>query len=210
MRTSADAQQFQSRDFSTTLVAVGRRPDIVSLSLEKAGVRVDNGMIAVDACCRTSVPNIYAAGDCRGGLMLAHFAAYQGVLCVRAIQNGPKELPPDAVPSCVFTQPEIAAVGLSEQQAQERGIKTRIHNFDFLGSGMARIMDETDGFLKIVTDEQSGVVIGAVLVGPCATELVSTMGIAVSNKLTARQLKDTIYAHPTVSESIADALHDLT
>jgi dihydrolipoamide dehydrogenase len=206
VRTGSDTSQFPLRDFSLVLVAVGRKPQLDGLDLDKAGIRIDKNAIVVDEYCRTTQPRVWAAGDCRGGLMLAHFAAHQGRIAVRNTRGANLKLSDAAVPSCVFTNPEIAVAGIHEQQAAERGIKARVHIFDFLGSGMARIMDETDGFLKIVSEEATGVVIGSTIVGPSATELIAVLTCAISNHLTTSQLKETIYAHPTIAESINDAL----
>lgn len=206
VRTSCDAATLNLNDFGIVLVAVGRTPNLEGLSLDKAGVRVERGAVAVDAFCRTSQDKIWAVGDCRGGMMLAHVAAHQGRQAVRNMTSGPRAVPDNAVPACVFTHPEIAVVGMHEQQAAAKGMKIRSHTFDLLGSGMARVLDETEGFLKIVSDEGSGTVIGATIVGPSASELISLFTCAITNRLTVAQLKDTIYAHPTISESVNEAL----
>jgi len=151
-----------------------------------------------------------AAGDCTGGLMLAHYAAYQGELAAEniALQDKQREIGEVPVPSCIFTYPEIATVGLSEEQAQAQGCKVKVHKFDFLGSGLARIMSETEGLVKIITDESSAEVLGAAIIGPSACELIGILTLAASNHLKLSEIQKTIFAHPTLSESIGNCLKD--
>lgn len=205
---NTDAQTFSLNDFDIVLVCVGRSPQTQGLGLEDIGVGLEKGRIIVDEYLRTGVNNIYAAGDCASKIMLAHFAGYQGRLAVNNLADpkNPKAVNLTCVPGCIFTDPEIASCGLSEEKALSAGIDIDIHRFDFMGSGMARIMDETDGFMKIISDKKTGVVIGASIIGPKATELIAILSLAVTNSLTIKNLRETIFAHPTLSESIAEAL----
>lgn len=201
VNTDTDASNFDPADYSLALVCVGRAPEISRLSLDKAGVATEKGRIITDEYLRTSASNIFAAGDCTGRIMLAHFASYQGVVAALNIIHGQdqKKCDNDVVPSCIFTDPEVASVGVKSGDFN-------ISRFDFMGSGMARIMDETEGFIKIFSDKESGRVTAASIIGPKATELIAVLTVAVSNKLSIAQLKDTIFAHPTLSESIHECL----
>jgi dihydrolipoamide dehydrogenase len=194
--------------FERILVCVGRIPMTEGLGLEEAGIRLTGGRIVVDEYLRTSIPNIYAAGDCTAKIMLAHYAAYQGQIAAENIANpsGLKKADNPNVPSCIFTDPEIASIGIKEEAAQSAGIAVKIDRFDFLGSGMARILGETEGFIKIVSDKGTDKILGASIIGPRATELIAVLTLAVTCGLKVSQVKDTIFAHPTLSESIRDAL----
>jgi dihydrolipoamide dehydrogenase len=206
--TATDASALKPEDFSRILVSVGRAPCAGVQGLEKAGVKVDKGRVLVDTYLRTNIPNIYAAGDCTGKTMLAHFAAYQGEIACENISHPANLQPSDntAIPDCIFTCPEIASVGLSEEAARKKGLKVKVYKFDFLGSGMARILDEAEGFVKIVCAAEDGCVLGAGIIGPKATELIGILTPAVSCGLKAGDLRKVIFAHPTLSESISEAL----
>ncbi|MCM8789540.1 MAG: FAD-dependent oxidoreductase, partial [Candidatus Omnitrophica bacterium] len=205
VNTNADATKFNLNDFEKALVCVGRQPDTQNLNLDKLGIKTEKNKIIVDDYLRTNIPNIFAAGDCTGKIMLAHYAAYQGEVAAENIAN------PDAmrkadnsiVPNCIFTDPEIACVGINEEQA---GRDVNINKFDFLGSGMARIMEETEGFIKVVSDKNTQEILGAFIIGPKATELITVLALAITNRLKINQVKETIFAHPTLSESLGEAL----
>ncbi|HNQ51141.1 MAG TPA: dihydrolipoyl dehydrogenase [Candidatus Omnitrophota bacterium] len=211
VKTSCDVRTIDRSGFEKTLVCVGRKPFAADLGLEAAGAVVQaNGASAVNDMMQTGVPSIYAAGDCTGGIMLAHYAAFQGRGAVSAMAGaftaasapcGP------VVPSCVFTDPEIACTGLSEERARQLGMSIRPYRFDFMGSGMARILDETEGYVKILAEEQTGRIVGGSIIGPRATELIGTITVAAQSGMTVEQLRNTILPHPTLSESITEALH---
>ena len=206
--TNTDATLINLNNFDLVLLSIGRAPRTQSLGLEEIGVKLERGKILIDDCLKTTASNIYAAGDCTGKIMLAHFASYQGRLAAENIAqpNSARKANGGCVPSCIFTDPEIASVGLSEEEARIQNPEIKIHEFDFLGSGMARIIDETDGFIKIISDAKSGRIIGSSIIGPKATELIGILTLALSARLNLSQLQDTILAHPTLSESISDAL----
>jgi dihydrolipoamide dehydrogenase len=206
--TNTDAKTVNLKDFELTLVCVGRIPCTGNLGLEKIGIHLEKNKILVDEYLKTNIPNIYAAGDCTGKIMLAHYAAYQGSIAAENIANPGRLKKADNknIPNCIFTDPEIASVGLKEEEAQNKGIEIKINKFDFLGLGMARILEETEGFIKIISDKKSEEILGASMIGPKATELIAILAIAVSNRLKISQLKETIFAHPTISESIHEAL----
>ncbi|MFA5156331.1 MAG: dihydrolipoyl dehydrogenase [Candidatus Omnitrophota bacterium] len=206
--TNAEAQPADFNNYDLVLLAVGRAVDTQGLGLESIGVVTEKGKIVVDEYLRTNIPNIYAAGDCTGKLMLAHYAAYQGVIAAENIADSakPKKCDNQVVPSCIFTDPQAASVGMSEEEAIAKGIEVKLHKFDFMASGMARIMDEADGFIKFISEAKSGVVLGCAILGPSAAELIAIAGLAVSNKLSVSQIRDTIFAHPSLSEGIHEAL----
>jgi len=207
--TGADIATFDLSVFTYVAVCAGRKPYFEGLQLEKIGVKTTNsGGIIVDDFLRSSVPGIFAAGDCASKIMLAHFASYEGRLAVENIASPGKEkkVSFENIPACVFTDPEIAAVGLTEEQARERGIKISVKKFDFLGSGMARILDETDGFIKIVIDTTAETICGASIIGPRATELISLVSCAVQSRMPLQQFKTTIIPHPSISEAIIETV----
>lgn len=208
VNTDTDAATINLADYDLVLVCVGRTPKTEGLGLENLGIKQERAKIIVDEYLRTSVENIYAAGDCTGKMYLAHFAAYQGLVAAENIANQakPKKADNTTIPSCIFTEPEISTVGLSQDYAQDKGMDIEVRKFDFLGSGMARIIEETEGFIKVVNDKKTGIIIGASIIGPKATELISVFGVAVQNHLTVSQIKDTIFAHPSLAESIHEAL----
>jgi len=204
VKTGVDAAGLKPDDYELILVCVGRRANTKGLGLESQGIKLDQGKISTDEYLRTSVENIYAAGDCTGKIMLAHFAAYQGKVAVGNIADPDNQKSADnaVVPNCIFTDPEIASVGTLEAEGVQLGLK----KFDFLASGMARIIGESEGFIKVVYDQKSQVLLGASIIGPRATELISVLTLAVSARLKISQIKETIFAHPTLSESIHEAV----
>lgn len=206
--TGTDASTLDISAYELVLVAVGRQACIQGLGLENAGVSTEHGLISVDETLKTSTANIYACGDCASKLMLAHYASYQGRLAARNIsrKSTPQKTDTSAIPNCVFSDPEIACVGISEEQARSTGRKIEINKIHFLANGMARILDETEGFIKIVSDSASGEVIGGLIIGPRASELIATLTLAVSNHLSAASIGETVFAHPTLSESLSQAI----
>jgi len=206
--TATDAKTVDLKDYDLVLLSIGRQPETKDLSLEKFGVKLEKGKILVDEYLKTSISNIYAAGDCTGKIMLAHFAAYQGCVAAGNIAHSDKLKKADNtnIPNCIFTEPEIASIGLSQEEALGQGQDVRIDKFDFLSSGMARILDETEGFVKIISDKQSEQILGASIIGPRATELIGILTLSLQSHLKISQIRDTIFAHPTLSESINEAV----
>lgn len=204
--TQTDASSLDLNNYELVLLCIGRVANTEGLFLEEAGIRMERGSIVTDEYLRTNIPNIYAAGDCTARLMLAHFAAYQGRVAAEniAFPDAAKKTDNTNIPNCIFTDPEIANIGLNEEDGRAKGIDLTVNKFDFLGSGMARILNETEGFIKIVSENKGGQVIGASIIGPRATELIGILTLAVQHKLTVTQVRETIFAHPTLSESISD------
>lgn len=208
LNTNTDAADLNLADFDIVLVCVGRIPQTQGLGLEELGISLERGRIITDEYLNTNIGNIYAAGDCTARIMLAHFAGYQGFSAAGNIANpeSRERITSVNIPSCIFTDPEIASVGLNEDEAESSGLDIDIRKFDFLASATARILDETDGFIKIVLDRKTGVVLGASIIGPKATELISILTLAVSCRINIKELRKVIFSHPTLSESIAEAL----
>jgi dihydrolipoamide dehydrogenase len=207
--TGIDISTLDLEKYSQVLVCVGRAPNIQGLGLEDLGVQLKDNRITVDDYLRTNLDNIYAAGDCTAKIMLAHYAAYQGVAAVENMFTADKQKADNSVvPNCIFTAPQIASVGVKENGALADGRQIKVHKFDFRASAMAQIIDETEGFIKIVTDQKTGQVIGASIIGAQATELIATLTVAIDAHLTASQLRRMIFAHPTFSESLGEALKD--
>ena len=208
VNTSCDVKTLDLNSFDLVLVCVGRSANTEGLGLESLGVKLDRGKIEVSEYLQTSLQNIYAAGDCTGKTMLAHYAAYQGEIAAENCVNpgNLKKADNTNIPSCIFTDPEIASIGLKEEDAAAKGLDIKVNKLDFLGSGMARIIDETEGFIKIISDKKTGEVLGATIIGPKATELIGILTVAVSSGLKVPQLRETIFAHPTLHESIHEAI----
>jgi dihydrolipoamide dehydrogenase len=206
--TNTDAKTYNPANYELVLLSIGRIPQTENLGLKDLGLKLEKTKILVDENLKTNIPNIYACGDCTGKVMLAHYAAYQGSLAAEniALPLNLKKANNLIVPNCIFTDPEIASVGLNEAEAKSKGIDIKVSKFDFMGSGMARILEETDGFIKIISETKTGIILGASIIGPRATELIAILTLAISTRLKISQIQDTIFAHPTLSESIGEAL----
>jgi dihydrolipoamide dehydrogenase len=196
----------QSISAQRVLMAVGRKlnSDIFSalpLSIDKDAIVVNDRM-------ETSVPNVYAAGDVIGGKLLAHLAFAEGKTAAENAVGLNRSLDYKAVPSCIYTQPEYAAVGLTETEALRQGIKPRIGMFSLRNNGRALTLGERDGFVKVVTDENN-TIIGAQILGPDASEMISEMTLAVTAKVKAEVLAEMIHPHPTLSEALWEACADI-
>ncbi|MDQ3088213.1 MAG: dihydrolipoyl dehydrogenase, partial [Acidobacteriota bacterium] len=189
------------------LVAIGRMPYLENLGLENTKVVVNpRGTIKVNEYCETDEPNIFAIGDVIDTAWLAHLASKEGILVVEKLAG--KKVEPinqRLVPNCTYCDPEVASVGLTEAKAREEGYDVKVGKFPFSASGKARILGETDGFVKIVSEKKYDEVLGVHIIGPHATELLAEACVAMSHEATAESLSQTIHAHPTVSESIMEA-----
>jgi len=197
----------ETRDFEMALVAVGRRPVTEALNLKAAGLATDErGFIAVDAQRRTSVPGIFAIGDITGAPLLAHKAMKEGVVAAEVIAGDRSSAyDPIAVPNCVYTDPEVATVGLSEEEAKREGHEVRIGKFPLIASGRARTMNETDGLIKLVGDAKTDLLLGMHIVAPQAESLIGEGVIALEMGATLEDIGLSIHPHPTLTESIMDA-----
>jgi dihydrolipoamide dehydrogenase len=197
----------ETREFDMVLVAVGRRPVTDSLDLEKAGLKVnERGFIDVDAQRKTSVDGIYAIGDITGGPLLAHKAMKEGVVAAEVIAGDrASAFDPVAIPNCVYTDPEVATVGLSEEEAKAAGYTIKIGKFPLMASGRARTMNETDGLIKLVGDAKTDLLLGMHIVAPQAESLIGEGLIALEMGATVEDIGLSIHPHPTLTESIMDA-----
>ena len=189
------------------LVAAGRRPCTLGLGLDEAGVATDprTGRVFVDECYRTNVPGIYAVGDLIAGPMLAHKASAEGVAAVECIAGLPGEVNYDTIPSVIFTSPEVASVGLSEEQVRERGIPFSTGIFPFSGVGRALSLGETEGFAKIIAHAVSDRILGVHIIGPHASDLIAECVVAMERDATARDIARIVHAHPTLPEVLHEA-----
>lgn len=190
------------------LVTVGRVPNTTGLGLEQAGIAVDRrGWIQVDDHLRTSVPGVYAVGDVLGPsrIMLAHVAAVEGLCAVRNCLGGDDRMAYDAVPSGIFTSPEIGCVGLTEAQAREAGKNVVVSVFQMRELGKAQAMNELPGLFKIVAEQGTGKVLGVHIAGAHATDLIAEAGLALHMGATVHDISATIHAHPTLAEGLYEA-----
>lgn len=187
------------------LVAVGRKPVTETVAPEAAGVETDeDGFITTDAYARTNQEHIFAVGDVAGEPMLAHKGMYEGEVTAEYIAGGSAKIDTRAIPAVVFTDPEIATVGMTENEATEAGFDTVIGEMNLRGSGRALTMDETSGFVRIVADE-TGHVLGAQIVAPEASELIAELGLVIESEMSLSDIIGSIHAHPTLSETVREA-----
>ena len=205
------------------LGATGRIPNTKGLNLEAAGVAFGDKGITVDSGYQTSVPGVYAIGDVKGGQMLAHIASEEGKLCVENIFAGniaqvtgqpgqssqaSHPLNYDAIPSCVFSFPEVATVGMTEEQAMEQNPDYLVGKALFAANGKAVTLNEPDGFIKIVADQASHVILGVHIIGPHASDLIPEGTLAVQRRMTLEEIGEAVHPHPTLSEAFWEAVMD--
>ncbi len=187
------------------LVAVGRRANVEALGLAETGVEVTKGGIKVDEFQRSNQPDLYAIGDVCGGIQLAHVAMHQGVIAAENALGGHRVMHYNAVPSCVFSWPEVATVGLTEEAARSQGYDVQVGRFPFRANGKALAQGDHDGLVKIVSESKFGQVLGVHIVGPHASDLIQEGTLALGLEATLDELDNTIHPHPTLSEAIAEA-----
>jgi dihydrolipoamide dehydrogenase len=187
------------------LLATGQRPLAENLDLETTGVTMNRRAIAVNEYLETNLPGLFAAGDCTGGQMLAHVASHAGGIAAENALGKHRPVDLTSVPACIFTMPEIASVGLSERQARESGRAVTVGRFPFAALGRALTMGETEGQVRLVCEAGSGKILGMHVMGPHASDLIAEGALAVRMGLTARDLADTIHAHPTLPEATVEA-----
>ncbi len=189
------------------LVCVGRRPLTRALGLEEIGIQTDtaSGQIIVDACYRTSVPTIYAIGDLVPGPMLAHKASAEGMAAVECIAGKPGEVNYDALPAVIYTWPEVASVGLTEEQVREREIPYCVGTYPFTGAGRARCMGETEGFVKVIAHGKTDRLLGIHIIGPRAADMIAECGLAIELGASSEDIARTVHGHPTFAEALQEA-----
>lgn len=188
------------------LVTVGRRPNTDEMGLEEIGIKfAERGLLEVDKQCRTSIPSIYAIGDIVAGPQLAHKASYEGKVAAEAIAGEKSVVDYLAIPAVCFTDPELATVGYSEEQAKAEGIEVKAAKFPFAANGRALALNQTEGFVKLVARKEDGLLIGAQIVGAGASDMIAEMGLAIEGGMTAEDVALTIHAHPTLGEITMEA-----
>jgi len=190
--------------------AVGVQGNIENLGLEALGVKTDRGCVVTDGYGKTNVPGIYAIGDVAGPPMLAHKAEHEGVVCIEKIAGLPNVHPTDKgkVPGCTYCNPQVASVGLTEAKAKEQGRDIRVGRFSFVANGKAIALGEDQGMVKVIFDKKTGELLGAHMVGAEVTELIQGFVVAMNLETTEEELMHTIFPHPTVSESMKEAVLD--
>jgi len=196
-----------SADFA--LVAVGRRPVTGDIGLETVGIETDNGCIPVDEHCMSAAESVYAIGDITGRVQLAHVASAQGVVAVEHALGNDSKMEYDVIPSCIFTDPESASVGLTEEQAAEKGLDYKVGRFQFRALGKAQAEGRLEGLVKVIGQPEGGRIIGAHVVGSAASELIAELALAMKTGATAEEITQTIHAHPTLPEALKEAVEDL-
>ena len=199
----------QTVEFDRVISAVGVVGNIEGFGLEKLGVKTDRGCIVIDGYGKTNVPGIYAIGDVAGPPMLAHKAEHEGVICVEAIKGmHPHPMDKLLIPGCTYCHPQIASVGLTEAKAKEAGKDVRVGRFPFVGNGQAIAQGEDQGMVKVIFDKKTGALLGAHMVGAEVTELIQGYVVAMNLETTEEELMHTIFPHPTISETMKEAVLD--
>ncbi|MBG9767610.1 dihydrolipoyl dehydrogenase [Bacillus vallismortis] len=188
------------------LVSIGRQANIEGIGIENTDIVTENGVISVNESCQTKESHIYAIGDVIGGLQLAHVASHEGIIAVEHIAGlNPHPLDPTLVPKCIYSSPEAASVGLTEEEAKANGHNVKIGKFPFMAIGKALVYGESDGFVKIVADRDTDDILGVHMIGPHVTDMISEAGLAKVLDATPWEVGQTIHPHPTLSEAIGEA-----
>ncbi|MCC5697184.1 FAD-dependent oxidoreductase, partial [Klebsiella pneumoniae] len=201
LKVTVDGAKAQQIDADVVLIGVGRKPNTAHLDLDKTGVGVDErGFIQVDDKLRTNVEHVYAIGDVTGKALLAHVASHQGVVAAETIAGQHAAIDYNVIPAATFTHPEIASVGLTEEQATAAGHEIVTAKFPFAALGRAQTYGDTEGFLKIVAGKKYGEVLGVHIIGPSASDLITEGALAIALEATLDELAETIHAHPTLGE----------
>jgi dihydrolipoamide dehydrogenase len=199
----------QSMTVDRVISAVGVVGNVENLGLEKLGVKIERGTIAIDGVCKTNVPGIYAIGDVAGPPMLAHKAEHEGVICVEAIKGlHPHPMDKRMIPGCTYCHPQVASVGLTEQAAKDQKYDIRVGHFPFIGNGKAVALGEDQGMVKTIFDKKTGQLLGAHMVGAEVTELIQGFVVAMNLETTEEELMHTVFPHPTLSEMMKESVLD--
>lgn len=188
------------------LSAVGITPNLEGIGIEEAGIEVENGKIKVNEYYATNVKGVYAIGDIVHGPALAHVASHEGIICVEKLAGrDPEPLDYGNIPACTYTRPEIASVGLTEQQARENGREIKVGKFPFTASGKASSAGARNGFVKLIFDSKYGELVGAHMIGDHVTEMIAEVVVARKLETTGQELIRSVHPHPTMSEAIMEA-----
>ena len=187
------------------LLAAGRVPELGNINIQRLGIELDKGAIKVDEKMRTNIPGIYAVGDVVGKIMLAHVASREGIVAVENISGKEVLMDYKVVPNCVFSMPEVASVGLTEEEARKENNNIKVSKFPFMANGKALGMGETEGMVKIIAEADTSELLGVHILGAHASDLIAEGALALSMEATAEEIINTIHAHPTLAEAIAEA-----
>jgi dihydrolipoamide dehydrogenase len=207
--TVDNGKGMQELAVETVLAATGRKPIIEGLGLEAAGVAYSRLGISVNTNMETNIPGIYAIGDVTGQYMWAHAASAEGLVAAANACGNRAVMDYSAVPGCIFTTPEIAMVGLTEEAAKAQNRDIRVSRLNFAGNGKAVSMSQTDGLVKIVADAADDKVLGMHILGPHASDLIMEGAIAIRNGLRAQDIAHTIHPHPSLSETVMETAHGI-
>jgi dihydrolipoamide dehydrogenase len=186
------------------IISVGRKPDLTLLNVERVGLANKNSALIVNDCMETNIPGIYAVGDVVGGVMLAHVASAEGECAAKNAMGQKSTMSYKALPSCVYTSPEVASVGLNEEEAKEKH-DIEVGHFPFYGCGKALVMNETYGMVKIICEKKYGEVLGVHIIGPHATDMIAEAVLGMTMEMTVEELAYAVHPHPTLSEAIMES-----
>jgi dihydrolipoamide dehydrogenase len=204
--TLSDGTKETVENFDAVLVTIGRTPNTDGLGLEKAGLKTDaKGFLTVDAQRRTSVPHIYAIGDVAGQPLLAHKGSKEGIVAAEAIAGKKVSYDVVSMPAVIFTDPEIATVGLTEAEAKAKGLTVKVGTFPFAANGRALSVNEPDGLVKMIGDAKTGRLLGVHIVGAEASNLISEAALAIEMGAMVEDLALTVHPHPTLPETLMEA-----
>ncbi len=188
------------------LVSVGRQANVEGIGLQNTDIKIEKGVIAVNEVYQTEESHIYAIGDVIGGLQLAHVASHEGITAVEHIANeNPQPLQYDLITRCIYSSPEAASVGITEDEAIQRGHKIKVGKFSFKAIGKALVYGESDGFVKMISDEETDDLLGVHMIGPHVTDMISEAGLALILNATAWEVAQAIHPHPSLAEAIGEA-----
>jgi dihydrolipoyl dehydrogenase len=199
----------QQVEVDKVLVAVGRHPNSSGMNFEEIGLQLQNGAVVVDAQLRTNIDGIFAIGDVTGGIQLAHVASYQAELAVKNALGGQEQADYRVVPSAIFTLPEVAQVGLSEEECKAQKLDYQVGRFAYQATSKAVCEGETAGSIKVIADSQDDKILGAAIVGAEASALISELALAMADDITVQTLGKVIHAHPTLPEMVKEAAEDV-
>lgn len=199
----------QQLEVDKVLVAVGRRPNSSGMNFEEIGLKLESGAVVVDAQLRTSIDGVYAIGDVTGGIQLAHVASYQAEIAVKNALGGNETVDYRVVPSAIFTLPEVAQVGLTEEECKAQELDYQVGRFAYQATSKAVCEGETTGSIKVIAASQDGKILGAAIVGAEASAMISELALAMAGGVSVRELGEVIHAHPTLPEMIKEAAEDV-
>jgi dihydrolipoamide dehydrogenase len=206
LKVSLSDQSIQEMSADAVLICIGRKPYTQNLGLDKSGIQVnEKGFVIIDGQFRTNLANVFAIGDIVDGPMLAHKASEEGIAVAEIIAGHHPKIQYAAIPNVVYTHPEVASVGMTEAEANTAGFETKVGTFSFKSNSRARCTGEEDGFVKMIADAKTGIILGIHIIGAHASELIAEGALAIQKRLTAEDIACTPHAHPTLSEAIKEA-----